>query len=209
MSWEYALILRGLCLLAGYAFGCFPCADVAAHCVAGTGIRCIGTGKPELKNISRHLGKGAAFGVVVGDVLKTLLACWFCYKLAAPELEYAAMLYGGIGTLAGHSWPVFGKKGGARGTTVVCAWIAVSLPVSGMLCVLAGGVVVLGTRCFALGAVLIPALATPIALLQYGAGSAAATLAATIVLLWQYRDGFSVMQRKIADAFARHWPFAG
>lgn len=195
MSWEYALLLRGLCLAAGYAFGCFPCAEVAARCVAGAPLRCIGTGQPTAENLRRCLGRGAVFGVVAGDVLKTLLACWFCYRLAAPELEYLAMLYGGFGVLLGHSRPLPRKRPGARGTAVVCAWVAVSLPVSGGLCALAGAVVVAGTGYGPLGAVLVPVLAAPVAWLQYGAGSAAVMLAAAGIITWQYRGALGRIRR--------------
>ncbi len=206
MSTEHALLLCGLCLLAGYAFGCFPGADVAAHCVAGTGIRCIGNGTAELGNIRRCLGKGAALGVAAGDVLKTLLACWFCYKLAAPDLEQAAMWYGGLGVLLGHSWPIGGKTG-ARGALVVCAWVAVALPVSGILCTLAGAVSVAGIGYAALGAVTVPLLAIPVAWLQYGVGSAAAMLAAALLIVWQYRGELAGIRRGQTEKTMRRWPF--
>ena len=121
MSDEQGLLLRVLCLVAGYVFGCFPCADVAARCVAGAPLRFVGDGSSRTSNIRRYLGKTAVAGVVTGNVLKTWLSCWFCYKLAAPELEYAAMLYAGFGVLLGHSWPLVGShRGGQGGGRRVC-----------------------------------------------------------------------------------------
>lgn len=187
MSDERGLLLRLLCLAAGYAFGCFPCAEVAARCVAGAPLRFVGDGSPGIKNIRRYLGKAAVAGVVAGDVLKTWLACWFCYKLAAPELEYAAMLYGGFGALLGHGWPPAGKGRGAGGAAVACAWVVACLPVSGVLCALAGAVVAAGTGRGVLGVLAVPLLAVPVAWLQYGAASAGLMLAAALIVAWQYR----------------------
>lgn len=187
MSGEQGLLLGALCLLAGYVFGCFPCAEVAARCVAGAPLRFVGDGSPGIGNIRRYLGKTAVAGVVAGDVLKTWLSCWFCYKLAAPELEYAAMLYGGFGVLLGHSWPFTGRRRGARGAAIACAWVAACLPVSGILCALAGAVVAAGTGYGVLGALAVPLLAVPVAWLQYGAPSAGVILAAVLLVGWQYR----------------------
>lgn len=206
MSGENTLLLGSLCLLAGYAFGCFPCGDVAARCTAGAGIRRIGNGRPSPENIRRHLGKKAWLGVVAGDVLKTLLACWFCYSLAAPELEYAAMLYGGLGVVLGHSWPLGGVRGAGM-APVLCAWVAASLPVSGVLCVLAGGVVVAGTGYGALGLVVIPLLAVPVAWLQCGAGGALALAAAAVVTAARQRRDLAALAKGQAPCPARHWPF--
>lgn len=187
MSDEQGLLLRVLCLVAGYVFGCFPCADVAARCVAGAPLRFVGDGSSRTSNIRRYLGKTAVAGVVTGNVLKTWLSCWFCYKLAAPELEYAAMLYAGFGVLLGHSWPLVGNHRGGQGGVVVWAWVAACLPVSGILCVLAGAVVALGTECGVLGALAVPLLAVLVAWLQYGAPSAGLMLAAALIVAWQYR----------------------
>ena len=79
MSWGHAVFLRGLCLAAGYLFGCFLTAEVVARCTAGVSARDIGTGNPGMANIMTHLGKRAGFLVLAGDVLKTAAACWFCW----------------------------------------------------------------------------------------------------------------------------------
>ena len=46
---------------------------------------------------------------------------------------------------------------------VTCAWLMLYLPVTGVLCCLAGGVAVLLTGYLPVGAVLIAALAVPVA----------------------------------------------
>ena len=134
-----ALFLRGLCLLAGYLFGGFLTAEVVARCTAGVSARDIGTGNPGMANIATHLGKKAGLLVLSGDVIKTAAACWFCHQLA-PELGLTALLYGGLGAVLGHNWPIWYKGRGGKGVAVTCAWLMLYLPVTGVLCCLAGGV---------------------------------------------------------------------
>ena len=134
-----ALFLRGLCLLAGYLFGGFLTAEVVARCTAGVSARDIGTGNPGMANIATHLGKKAGLLVLAGDVIKTAAACWFCHQLA-PELGLTALLYGGLGAVLGHNWPIWYKGRGGKGVAVTCAWLMLYLPVTGVLCCLAGGV---------------------------------------------------------------------
>ena len=127
-----ALFLRGLCLLAGYLFGGFLTAEVVARCTAGVSARDIGTGNPGMANIATHLGKKAGLLVLAGDVIKTAVACWFCHQLA-PELGLTALLYGGLGAVLGHNWPIWYKGRGGKGVAVTCAWLMLYLPVTGVL----------------------------------------------------------------------------
>ena len=161
MSWGYGVFLRLLCLAAGYLFGCFLTAEVVARCTAGESARQIGSGNPGMANIMTHLGKRAGLLVLAGDVLKTAAACWFCWQLA-PELRLTALLYGGFGAVLGHNWPFWNHGHGGKGVAVTCAWLMLYLPVTGVLCCLAGGIAVLLTGYLPLGAVLIAALAVPV-----------------------------------------------
>ena len=165
MSWQHGLFLRVLCLGAGYLFGCFLTAEIVARCTAGCSAREIGTGNPGMANILTHLGKPAGFLVLAGDVLKTAAACWFCWQ-AAPELGHTALLYGGLGAVLGHNWPFWNKFRGGKGVAVSCTWLILYLPITGALCSLAGGGAVLLSGYLPLGAVLIAALAGPVAWLQ-------------------------------------------
>lgn len=187
MSNEQSYLLKGLCLLAGYAFGCFLTAEIVARCLTGAGIRSVGTGRPDPENVSDSLGKSAGLAVTTGDILKTALACWFCYRLAAPELEHVALLYGGMGAVMGHAFPAWRRGRGGHAATVAGTWLVLFLPITGALCCLAGAVAAAGTKKRALGAVLATALAIPVAFLQFGVQSCAGTAVVSIILLWQYR----------------------
>lgn len=196
MTTEQQWLLKSLCLLAGYALGSFLTADVVAHCLAGVGVGKVGNGQPSAANIAKCLGRPAGLAVTVGDILKTILACWFCYKLAAPELEHLAILYGGLGAVLGHVWPLWFHGRGGQGATVACTWIVLYLPITGALCCLAGLVVVAGTGRRSWGAVLIPALAIPVAWVQFGIQSGLAMLAVTFLLLWKYRPDWETGKKE-------------
>lgn len=183
MSVECSVLLAVLCLAAGYAFGNFQAADIVARCLAGVSIRRVGNGRPDSSNVSRSLGRPAGLAVIAGDVLKTALTCWFCYKLAAPELGYDAMLYGGLGALLGQVCPLWLRGKGGDTTAVLCTWLTLYLPITGGLCVLAGAVVAAGTGKRSLAAVLIPCLAVPVAWLQFGMYSGLLVLLGAVVEL--------------------------
>ena len=128
-----ALFLRGLCLLAGYLFGGFLTAEVVARCTAGVSARDIGTGNPGMANIATHLGKKAGLLVLSGDVIKTAAACWFCHQLA-PELGLTALLYGGLGAVLGHNWPIWYKGRGGKGVATLVGAITGIYPPVVLLC---------------------------------------------------------------------------
>ena len=203
MSWGHAVFLRGLCLAAGYLFGCFLTAEVVARCTAGVSARDIGTGNPGMANIMTHLGKRAGFLVLVGDVLKTAAARWFCWQ-AAPELGLTALLYGGFGAVVGHNWPFWCRGRGGKGVAVSCAWLILYLPITGVLCCLAGGIAVLLTGYLPLGAVLIAALAVPIAWVQYGTESGVVMAASALIMLSRHWPGLQRIRRGEEPRFFQH-----
>lgn len=187
MSTEQGYLLKGLCLLAGYAFGCFLTAEIVARCLAGAGAETIGTGEPSADNLARHLGKPAGLAVITGDLIKTILACWFCYRLAAPELEHLAVLFGGLGVVLGHAFPVWRRGRGGPADVVAATWLMLYFPITGLLCCLAGMVAAAGTRKKALRVLLACALAIPVAFMQFGVQSGGVAVAVCLVLLWQSR----------------------
>lgn len=202
MSWGYGIFLRLLCLAAGYLFGCFLTAEVVARCTAGESARQIGSGNPGMANIMTHLGKRAGLLVLAGDVLKTAAACWFCWQLA-PELRLTALLYGGFGAVLGHNWPFWNHGHGGKGVAVTCAWLILYLPVTGVLCCLAGGIAVLLTGYLPLGAVLIAALAVPVGWLQYGGEAGAILLLNAGIMLTRHWPGLVRMYRGEEPQFFR------
>ena len=179
----YGGYLRGICLLAGYLLGGFLTAEAVARSLTGKSARALGTGNPGMANITAQLGKAAGFAVLAGDIAKTVLAVWFCVRYAAPELGRTAVLYAGLGAILGHNWSVWHGFHGGKGVAVTCTWLILYLPVTGLLCCLAGGAAVLLWGYLPVGAVLIPLLAVPLAGMQYGTEAGVGTALAAAIML--------------------------
>lgn len=185
----YGGYLRGICLLAGYLLGGFLTAEAVARSLTGKSARALGTGNPGMANITAQLGKAAGFAVLAGDVAKTVLAVWFCVRYAAPELGRTAVLYAGLGAILGHNWSVWHGFHGGKGVAVTCTWLILYLPVTGLLCCLAGGAAVLLWGYLPVGAVLIPLLAVPLAGMQYGTEAGVGTALAAAIMLSRHAKG--------------------
>ena len=171
MEWEW--MMRILCLLAGVLFGSsgYWARGLVHHIPAG--------GENRLPHRANNTSRAAP---LVTDTLKTALACGLCYGFLAPELKEEAILYAGAGVVLGHLVAEWKKGTAARLAAVVCTWIVLYLPITGVVCTLAGLTVALGTGRSHWGMALVPALAIPVAWLQFGWQSSLFMLAAFLLL---------------------------
>ena len=122
----------------GYLFGGFLTAEVVARCTAGVSARDIGTGNPGMANIATHLGKKAGLLVLAGDVIKTAAACWFCHQLASGAGAYRSAVRRAWRGARAQLADLVQGPGRTKGVAVTCAWLMLYLPVTGVLCCLAG-----------------------------------------------------------------------
>lgn len=108
-------MIRLLCLLIGYVFGLFQTAYFYGK-LHGIDIRTMGSGNAGTTNALRVLGRKAGVIVLMGDILKTILAITLVRCLVvpyAPEGEYLLVLYTAAGAILGHNYPFYlGFKGG-------------------------------------------------------------------------------------------------
>lgn len=103
------------CLIIGYLFGLIQTAYLYGR-IHGIDIRTVGSGNAGTTNTLRVLGPKAGLIVLIGDMLKTVVAI-IVVKLVFgnmyPELEYLLMLYTAFGAVLGHNYPFYmGFKGG-------------------------------------------------------------------------------------------------
>ena len=82
-----------------------------------------------------------------------------------------------------------------KGVAVTCAWLMLYLPVTGVLCCLAGGVAVLLTGYLPVGAVLIAALAVPVGWLQYGPEAGAVLALNAVIMVTRHWAGLQRIHR--------------
>ena len=115
----------GVCLV-GYFIGSVNTSIIVSK-VLGTDIRQHGSGNAGLTNTLRVLGAKAGILVILGDVLKGIIACYLGKYLlgALYDFSNAGMLFGGLGAILGHNFPIyFGFKGG-KGILTTASIVAV------------------------------------------------------------------------------------
>lgn len=107
---------RAVVLLIGYLLGSIQSAVLYSH-MKGIEIREHGSGNAGTTNVLRVLGKKAAAIVFAGDILKAVAAVLVAKYLFRDQAILAG-LYAGIGTILGHSYPLFFKLKGGKGIAV-------------------------------------------------------------------------------------------
>lgn len=174
---------RLICLLTGYVFGCFLTGELVARRRTGAGAGRLGTGNPGMANLAHELGLGWGLLVLLGDVLKTALACLTAWLLSGAALGRLALLWACLGAVLGHNFPFWRKFRGGKGVAVTCAGLILYAPLWGTAACLTGLGVTLATGWLPLGAVVIPAVFLPLACLFCGgeAGLLAAVLTGLMV----------------------------
>lgn len=112
-------MIRLLCLIVGYFFGAFQTAYFYGK-MHGIDIRTMGSGNAGTTNTLRVLGTKAGMIVLVGDVLKTVLAIAFTRFCILPnfvigDAEYLYVLYTAAGAILGHNFPFYMQFKGGKG----------------------------------------------------------------------------------------------
>ena len=154
-----------LALLAGYLLGSINTSLVIGKFYK-VDVRQHGSGNAGMTNTLRTLGKFQAMLVIVGHILKGILACVIGNIILSDTAELydsIGLMIGGLGSILGHNWPVyFGFKGG-KGVLTTFAVIMMMGPLIGLILLSIFILIVLITRYVSLGsmiaAVLFPAVA--------------------------------------------------
>lgn len=145
-----------LALLAGYLLG-----SINTSLVIGKfykiDVRQYGSGNAGMTNTLRTLGKFPALLVIIGDILKGILACLIGNIILANTAETydsIGLMVGGLGAILGHNWPLyFGFKGG-KGVLTTLAVIMMMGPSIGLILLSIFIVIVLLTRYVSLGSII-------------------------------------------------------
>ena len=148
---------RMVSLLIGYVFGIFQTAYIYGK-LKGIDIRQHGSGNAGTTNALRVMGKKAGLVVLLGDVLKTVLAVIVVRLLFRNSCgDYLPLigLYGAAGAILGHNFPVqLGFRGG-KGIACTAGMILTLGPIVTALEAATFLLVVGLTRYVSLGSVLV------------------------------------------------------
>ena len=177
-------MIRILCLIIGYLFGCIQTAYLTGKKIAHIDIRDYGSGNAGTTNIARELGFKTGAFVFLMDVLKAVIAFMICSKILPFTGTDRQLLgfYAGLGVILGHNYPVFLKFKGGKG---IASSLGVILCVDwrAALIIFAAGVVLIAvTRYISLGSVVMLTL-FPILTLLLGNGAECVVLAIILAML--------------------------
>ena len=138
-----------LITLLSYMLGSIPSAYIVGRLVKDIDIRTVGSRNVGALNTFHQVGPGAAIAVLVADTLKGVLAILLSVWIGESPW---AILYGAIGVVAGHNWPVFLRFRGGKGAATVLGVSLVVQPWLTLIAVAATVLTALPTRNVVLGA---------------------------------------------------------
>ena len=105
------ITVRLISLLIGYCFGCILTGEIVAYKYTGGSASKVGdTGNPGMANIMAALGFKPGITVLIGDLLKCLIAMLIAWKLYGMT----GILYAGLGSTIGHDFRSGGSSAAAR-----------------------------------------------------------------------------------------------
>ncbi len=163
IPWHYAIPAFILLFLIGYLFGSFNFATFISKKKYNDDIREHGSGNAGMTNMMRTYGTKAAVFTLLGDILKAALACLLGYIVMGRAGAYVA----GIGSIIGHTWPLYYNFKGGKGVATALAMILCTNPLVALLLLVLFVAIVAATKYISLGSIMC-ALIYPIILAKFG-----------------------------------------
>ncbi len=148
---------RIISLVIGYLFGNFLTGYIVSK-IKKIDIQNQGSGNVGTTNSYRVMGRKAGIIVLIGDVLKVVLATliiWIIFKDKYPELSRLYMYYAAAGCVLGHCFPFFLKFKGGKGIACTAGLIVAVCPLAIPVCLLIFVGCVAITKYVSLGSVLV------------------------------------------------------
>jgi len=169
-----------------YLIGSLDFAVIVAR-LKGEDIYSLGSGNPGASNALRSMGKLAGALVLVGDLLKGLVAAALGGALGGSATLAAAA---GLAAVLGHCYPVFHRFRGGKGAATFAGMLLWVAPWAGLGMVVVFAGVVAASRIASVGSIAGAALAAPLAAGFDGVrGWALVWLAAAVVLVMYRHRG--------------------
>lgn len=152
------ILYRALCLIGGYCFGLFQTAYIIGK-IHHIDIREYGSGNSGTTNALRVLGKRVGAAVLLGDVLKCVVACLITriiFNHVNPDCMILMVIYTGFGVVLGHIFPFYMHFNGGKGVASTAGVIISLLDWRIMLiCLVVFAIVVAITRYVSLGSIIL------------------------------------------------------
>ncbi len=116
---------RFFCLGIGYVFGLFQTAYIYGR-LHGIDIRNYGSGNAGTTNTLRVFGTKAGLLVLLGDIMKCILAVVITAVIfgeSHPDMVYLLKMYTAAGAIIGHNFPFYLKFKGGKGIAATAGLI--------------------------------------------------------------------------------------
>ncbi len=141
-------------LIIGYGLGNILTGDIVSRIYTKKSAFELGTShNPGMANITAHIGIIPGILVLLGDILKTVIAIVIAIKCF--DGGRMGILYAGLGATLGHNFPFWHHFKGGKGVTTTATTIFLYSPMLAFIALIAGLIVVIVTKYLALGAVVI------------------------------------------------------
>lgn len=146
------IICNIITLVVAYLLGSINTSIIVSKIMIGDDIRIYGSGNAGATNTLRTVGKKGALFVVIGDVLKVVIAI-MAARLFLPD-KILATYIAGIGAVLGHNFPIYFKFKGGKGIIVSTVSILFADPYIGLAVVTVAVLIIVISRYVSLGSVL-------------------------------------------------------
>lgn len=183
-----------LALLGAYVVGSVDFAVVVARS-RGIDIRAAGSGNPGTSNVLRTMGKGPAAVVLVGDLVKGVIAAAFGWIATGGDPANQPVAYAaGLLAVVGHAYPVFHRFRGGKGVATGGGVLMFTVPFAALILALEWAVVARVFKVASVASLVGVVAALPLAFLFGARGWSLGWLGAILVLIvWRHRPNIQRM----------------
>ncbi len=174
-------------MLIGYLCGCILTASAVTKKVTGNSVSQYGVdGNPGMANVMANVGFKPGLVVLLGDIMKCVLASVISWMLFGSQLGIITLLYANIGTTLGHCFPFWRKFKGGKGVVTICAAIILFDPLWGIVASLLGLAVVVLSHFLSIGGTVIPFFFIPFAFYFHGTEAGILTIFLSLLALQRH-----------------------
>lgn len=111
-------LIRLICVLIGYFFGCIQFSYILGKLEKKIDIRDYGSGNAGYTNALRVMGNRIGFWTLTGDILKAVIALGIIALIWGYDAKWL-MLWGGAGVVLGHNHPFYMQFKGGKGVAAM------------------------------------------------------------------------------------------
>jgi len=146
-------LARFLIFLIAYLCGSFLTAELVSKIITKKKVAELGgSANPGMANMMSLLGFKAGILVLLGDILKVLIAYLIAYYLFGGQY----LFYVCLGATIGHCFPFWHQFKGGKGVATSCAGLILFDPISGFICLFIGFLFALLIGYLSLAGIVIP-----------------------------------------------------